>query len=255
MPRGDGLEKEEKKDAKSSTPSKRPVARKRSSGEKSKLAPQARAVARKRASKPVDSSKSSSDDSNQGSVVPRTSRLKQRYRDEVRPALVREFGYRSIMEAPELEKIVLNMGLGEAMENARALEATSDHFATITGQHPVVTKARRSVAAFKVRKGMSIGIMVTLRGTRMYDFFDRLVNAAMPRIRDFRGTSRHSFDGRGNYSLAIREQAIFAEIDYNQVDRVRSFEVTMVTTARTDQEGLRLLELMGMPFTREQNGR
>lgn len=252
MPSDNGLEKK----AKVSAPRKKLVARKASVGEATKPVKRPRGVARKKTGQdPVATEQTSSSDNGQASVVTHTPRLKQRYREEIRPALVQEFGYKSIMEAPELAKIVLNMGLGEAMENARALEATNEHLATITGQRPVVTKARRSVAAFKVRKGMSIGTMVTLRGSRMYEFFDRLVNAAMPRIRDFRGASRRSFDGRGNYSLAIHEQVIFAEIDYNQVDRVRSFEVTLVTTARTDLEGLRLLELMGLPFTREDNGR
>lgn len=178
-------------------------------------------------------------------------RLLRRYREEVRPTLMRETGYRNIMEVPRLEKIVLNIGLGEATQNPKAVEAASGHLATITGQRPVVTRARKSVAAFKLREGMSIGAMVTLRSARMYDFFDRLVNMALPRIRDFRGTPRQSFDGRGNYSLGIREQAIFPEIDYGQIDRVRGLQVTFVTTARTDREAQRLLELLGMPFARD----
>ena len=178
-------------------------------------------------------------------------RLMARYRDEIRGQLIRDFGYASSMEAPKLQKIVLNVGLGEALTNNRAMETTPDHIAVISGQKPVITKARRSVAGFKVREGQSIGVMVTIRGRRMYEFFDRMISMALPRIRDFRGTSRTSFDGKGNYSLGLREQIMFPEIDYGSVDRVRGLQCVIATTAKTDPEGFRLLELLGMPFAGE----
>ena len=176
------------------------------------------------------------------------SRLKERYQEEVLPTLMSEFGYKSVMETPRLEKIVINIGLGEATQNPRALEAAEKDLAAITGQHPVITRAKRSVSGFKIRKGMPIGMMVTLRGNRMYDFFDKLVNATLPRIRDFQGIPGNSFDGRGNYSLGLREQIIFPEIEYDKVDKIRGLEVSIITTARTNNEGRRLLELLGMPF-------
>jgi len=178
------------------------------------------------------------------------SRLKEMYRTEVVPTLMREFSYKSVMQVPRLEKIVINIGLGEATQNPRALEAAEKDLATITGQHPVITRAKRSISSFKVRKGMPIGMMVTLRGNRMYDFFDKLVNATLPRIRDFQGIPRNSFDGRGNYSLGLREQIMFPEIEYDKVDKIRGLEVSIITTARTNDEGRRLLELLGMPFQR-----
>jgi large subunit ribosomal protein L5 len=174
------------------------------------------------------------------------------YRDEIVPTLMKEFGYGVSLQVPRLEKVVINVGLGEALQNANALEATTQMLATISGQQAVVTKARRSIAGFKLRAGMRIGAMVTLRSRRMYDLVDRLLNATLPRIRDFRGVSRSSFDGRGNYSLGIREQVIFPEIDYGSVDRIRGLQISIVTTARTDGEALRLLELLGMPFAREE---
>ena len=177
-------------------------------------------------------------------------RLLERLRTDIGPALIQEYGYSSRMQVPRLSKIVLNIGLGEALTNARALESASRDLVSISGQRPVTTRARRSIAGFKIRQGMAIGLSVTLRGRRMYEFMDRLVSSALPRIRDFRGLSRESFDGRGNYSLGIREQVIFPEIDYNSIDRIRGLQVIIGTTARTDLEGLRLLELMGMPFTR-----
>ena len=177
-------------------------------------------------------------------------RLKEVYKLEVMPALMKEFGYKNIMQVPRLEKIVLNMGLGEALQNPRALDSASDDAATITGQKPVITRAKRSIANFKVREGNPIGLMVTIRGDRMYEFFDRMVNAALPRIRDFRGVSNKAFDGRGNYSLGVREQLIFPEVDYDKIDRIRGMQLTLITTARSDEEGKRLLELMGMPFSR-----
>lgn len=179
-----------------------------------------------------------------------TPRLKEVYRQEVAPALMKEFGYKNIMRVPRLEKIVLNMGLGEALQNPRALDSASDDVATVTGQKPIITRAKRSIANFKVREGNPIGLMVTIRGDRMYEFFDRMVNAALPRIRDFRGVSTKAFDGRGNFSLGIREQLIFPEIDYDKIDRIRGMQVTFITTATSDEEGKRLLQLMGMPFSR-----
>jgi len=181
-------------------------------------------------------------------------RLLSRYRDEVASALVAEFSYTSAMQVPRLSKIILNIGLGEAQQNAKAVENATRDLEQITGQHPVTTKARKSIAAFNVREGMVVGISVTLRGRRMYEFFDRLVSSALPRIRDFRGLSRESFDGRGNYSMGLREQVIFPEIDYNSIDRIRGLQIAIVTTAPTDREGLRLLEMMGMPFTRTESG-
>ena len=163
----------------------------------------------------------------------------------------REFSYANPMQTPRLQKIVLNIGLGEARENARALDTASADIATITGQKPVITRSKKSIANFRLREGMPIGVMVTLRGRRMYEFFDRLVNAALPRIRDFRGLPTKAFDGRGNYSLGVREQLIFPEIDYDKVDRIRGMQVNIITTAKTDEEGKRLLELMGMPFAKD----
>jgi len=167
------------------------------------------------------------------------------------PHLKEEFGYSNPMAFPKLEKIVLNIGLGEALQNPRAMENATRDLTLITGQKPVVTKARKSIAGFKIRVGMPVGLMATLRGSRMYEFYDRLVNASLPRIRDFRGLSRRSFDGRGNFALGIREQVIFPEIDYNNIDRLRGLQILVVTTAKSDREAMRLLELMGMPFTRE----
>jgi large subunit ribosomal protein L5 len=177
-----------------------------------------------------------------------TVRLKEHYRESVLPQLMKEFGYQNVMQAPRLTKIVVNIGLGEAIQNAKALEAASGDLATITGQKPVITKSKKSIAQFKLREGMAIGAMVTLRGDRMFEFCDRLYNIALPRIRDFSGVPARSFDGRGNYTLGLREQLAFPEIDYDKVDKVRGMEITFVTTARTDAEGRRLLELLGMPF-------
>ena len=177
-------------------------------------------------------------------------RLKERYLKEAVPAMTREFNYENVMEAPRLEKIVVNIGLGEAIQNPRALDAAVKDLAAITGQHPIVNRAKKSISAFKLRAGMPIGASVTLRGERMFHFLDRLVNAALPRTRDFQGVSPRAFDGRGNYSLGLREQLVFPEIEYDKVDKVRGLEVTIVTTARTDEEGKRLLELLGMPFAR-----
>ncbi len=174
--------------------------------------------------------------------------LKEVYEKELRPLLIEKFKYESPMQVPRLEKIVLNMGLGEAIQNARILETASEDLALISGQKPVITRARKSIAAFKLRKGMPIGCMVTLRRNRMYDFLYKLINVALPRIRDFRGVSPKSFDGRGNYTLGIREHIIFPEIDYDKVDKIKGLNVTIVTTAETDEEARALLEGFGMPF-------
>ena len=179
-----------------------------------------------------------------------TPRLKTRYLEEIRPALINELNYRNVMEAPRLEKIVVNIGIGEAIANSKALDAATGDLQAITGQKPIVKKAKKSIAQFRLREGMSVGLMVTLRGNRMYEFMDRLVNAALPRLRDFHGVPTRSFDGRGNYSMGLREQLVFPEIDYDKIDKLRGLEITMVTTARTDQEGRRLLELLGVPFAK-----
>ena len=179
------------------------------------------------------------------------SRLRQKYLAEVMPALQKEFGYTNIMQVPALHKVVINIGMGEAIQNAKAMDNAVRDLADITGQHPVVTRAKRSVAAFKLREGMAIGCMVTLRGRRMYDFLDILMNVALARLRDFQGISADAFDGRGNYTLGIREQLVFPQINYDKIDKVRGMEITVVTTARTDEEGRRLLTLLGMPFKRK----
>ncbi len=177
-------------------------------------------------------------------------RLKDRYNDEIRPALVRKFGYSSIMQAPKLEKVTLNMGVGEAKQDSKMLEAAQEQLATIAGQKPNVRRARKSVAAFKLREGMPVGLSVTLRQERAYEFLDRLTSIALPRLRDFRGLNPRSFDGRGNYSMGIREQLIFPEIDYDSVASVRGFDVTITTTATTDEQALALLRALGLPFVR-----
>ncbi len=174
--------------------------------------------------------------------------LRLRYRDEVVPALVREFRYDNAMQVPRLDKVVVNIGLGEAIQNAKAIDAAVGDLVIITGQKPIVTRATRSIAQFRLRTGMPVGAKVTLRGQRMYDFLERTMRLALPRIRDFRGVSPRSFDGRGNYSLGFREQLMYPEIDYDKIDRLRGFEISIVTTAQTDEEGRRLLALLGMPF-------
>jgi large subunit ribosomal protein L5 len=176
------------------------------------------------------------------------SRLKEKYRQEVVPALQKEFNYTNPMQVPRVEKVVINIGMGEVIQNSKAMDAAVADLSAITGQRPVITRAKRSVAAFKLREGMQIGCMVTLRGERMYHFLDKLMNVALPRLRDFQGVSPEAFDGRGNYTLGLREQLVFPEIDYDKIDKVRGMEVSVVTTARTDQEGRQLLKLMGMPF-------
>lgn len=177
-------------------------------------------------------------------------RLRENYHNEVRPQLIEEFGYQNVMEAPRLLKIVVNVGVGEALDDANALDHTVEDIATITGQKPIVTRARKSIANFRVREGRGIGVKVTLRGERMWAFFDRLINIALARQRDFRGVA-DNLDGRGNFTLGLREQLVFPEIDYDSIDKVRGMEVSIVTTAETDEEGRRLLELLGMPFRRQ----
>jgi len=176
-------------------------------------------------------------------------RLRERYRTEVAPALRRDFGYGNSFQVPRVEKIVVNVGLGEALKNAKAIDAATGDLATITGQKPVITRARRSIAQFRLRAGNPIGAFVTLRGERMWDFLDRLISIALPRIRDFRGLPGKSFDGRGNFTLGLREQLVFPEVDYDKIDRLRGLEITIVTSARNDEEGRRLLEYLGMPIT------
>ena len=178
-------------------------------------------------------------------------RLRQRYREEIRPALMQRFGYSSPMEVPRIEKVTVNMGVGDAKQDSRVLEAASDQIATITGQRPSVRRARKSIAQFKVREGMPVGVATTLRGERAYEFLDRLMSIAIPRIRDFRGLSPRSFDGRGNYSMGVREQIIFPEIDYDAIDQVRGLDITITTSAKTDPEAFALLEALGMPFAGE----
>ncbi len=179
------------------------------------------------------------------------SRLKERYRKEVIPNLMELHGYKNIMQVPRLDKIVLNIGLGEAIQNAKALEAAERDLTAISGQHPVVTRAKKSIASFRLRSGMPIGLKVTLRGERMYDFFDKLVNAVLSRVREFQGVPRNSFDGWGNYTLGLKEQIVFPEVDYDMIDRVRGLEVSIITTAKTDDEGRHLLEALSMPFSRD----
>ena len=178
------------------------------------------------------------------------SRLKELYKDEIAPAMAKKFGYKNVMEIPKLDKIVINMGVGEAKENAKLLEAAVKDMETITGQKAVLTKAKNSVANFKIREGMAIGCKTTLRGEKMYEFLDRLVNLALPRVRDFRGVNPNAFDGRGNYALGIKEQIIFPEIEYDKVDKVRGMDIIFVTTAKTDEEARELLTLFNMPFTK-----
>jgi len=177
--------------------------------------------------------------------------LKEKYTKEVAPRLMQEGGYKNVMEVPRLEKVVVSIGLGEAISNAKALEGAEHDLPIITGQKPIITRSKKSIANFRLREGMPIGMKVTLRRERMYDFIDRLVNIVLPRLREFRGVPRNAFDGRGNYTLGLKEQTIFPEIEYDKVDKVRGLEVTIVTTARTDEDGRRLLELLGMPFSKD----
>jgi large subunit ribosomal protein L5 len=180
------------------------------------------------------------------------SRLRERYQDEIAPALMKEFGYENVMQVPRLVKVSVNIGLGEAVQNAKALDAATADLAAITGQKPVITRAKKSIANFKIRENMPIGAMVTLRGERMYEFLDRFLSVALPRIRDFQGAPANAFDGRGNYSIGIREQLIFPEIEYDKIDRIRGMQITIVTTAKTDEEARRFLQMLGVPFQRQQ---
>jgi large subunit ribosomal protein L5 len=175
-------------------------------------------------------------------------RLKERYQSEIAPAIAKEFGIKNPMAIPRVEKIVINMGMGEAISNAKILDTAADELRAVTGQKPVITKAKKSIASFKLRQGMPIGVMVTLRGDRMYEFLDRLVSIALPRVRDFRGVSPKAFDGRGNYTIGVREQLIFPEIDFNKVDKLRGMNISIVTTARNDEQARALLKSLGMPF-------
>ena len=179
------------------------------------------------------------------------SRLRERYRNEVISTLMKLDGYKNVMQVPRLSKVVLSIGLGEAVQNAKALEAAEKDLTAISGQHPIITRAKKSIASFRLRAGMPIGMKITLRGERMYDFFDKLVNAVLPRIREFQGVPRDSFDGQGNYTLGIKEQIIFPEVDYDNIDKVRGLEVSIITTANTDEEGRHLLESLGMPFSKD----
>jgi len=175
-------------------------------------------------------------------------RLRNKYKDEIVPQLMKDFGFKNVMQVPKLERIVVNMGLGEAVQNAKLVESAAEELKAITGRKPVITRAKKSIASFKLREGMPIGVMVTLRGEQMYDFLDRLVSLALPRTRDFKGISPKAFDGRGNYTLGIREQIVFPEINYDKIDRIKGMNVTLVTTAETDEQGRALLKSLGMPF-------
>jgi len=175
-------------------------------------------------------------------------RLRNKYKDEIVPQLMKDFGFKNVMQVPKLERIVVNMGLGEAVQNAKLVESAAEELKAITGRKPIVTRAKKSIAGFKLREGMPIGVMVTLRGEQMYDFLDRLVSLALPRTRDFKGISPKAFDGRGNYTLGIREQIVFPEINYDKIDRIKGMNVTLVTTAKTDEQGRALLKSLGMPF-------
>ncbi|MEL7567255.1 MAG: 50S ribosomal protein L5 [Dehalobacterium sp.] len=175
-------------------------------------------------------------------------RMKEKYEKEIRPALQEKFGYQNVMEIPKLDKVVINMGLGEAIQNPKAMDAAVNDLTTISGQKPIITRAKKSIAAFKLRTGMPIGCKVTLRGERMYEFVDRLISVSLPRVRDFKGVSPKAFDGRGNYTLGLKEQLIFPEIEYDKIDKLRGLEIGFVTTAKTDEESRELLRLMGMPF-------
>lgn len=180
------------------------------------------------------------------------SRLKEKYQKEVVPALMERYEYKNVMQVPHLEKVVLNIGLGEAIQNAKALESAEADLATISGQHPVTTRSKRSISAFRLREGMPIGLKVTLRGERMYHFLDKLINAVLPRVREFQGVPANSFDGRGNYTLGLKEQIAFPEVEYDKVDKIRGLEITINTSAKTDEESKHLLELLGMPFTKDE---
>ena len=241
MPDNDGEEQQAQEDGQQE---QQQVA---ASGEESQEAPRRQRQSRGRRGGATATAEPSADDT-QGPPFPR---LLETYRNEIVPAMMSEFDFANTMRVPRIQKIVVNIGLGEALTNGRAMEAATRDLMTITGQKPIITRARKSIAGFKLRAGNPIGTCVTLRGHRMYHFLDRLINTALPRIRDFRGISRRGFDGRGNFSIGIREQIIFPEIDYNQIDRFRGLQVTIITTAQNDAESIRLLEMFGMPFIRE----
>jgi large subunit ribosomal protein L5 len=232
----------------------KPATRSRSTTSRTKAAPKAASPAAPKATAEADATADRADASRttngkgNGFQPPVYSGLRLRYHEEVVPAMQRDFSYANPMEIPRLEKVVVNIGLGEAIANAKALDAAVGDLATITGQKPIVTRAKRSIAQFRLRTGMPIGAKVTLRGQHMYDFLERTMRLALPRIRDFRGIATRSFDGRGNFSVGLREQLVYPEIDYDKIDRLRGLEISIVTTAKTDEEGRRLLQLLGMPF-------
>jgi large subunit ribosomal protein L5 len=236
--------KEPKAQKTASTPKTASSSKKEASAEKAAKAPKSASAEE---TKPGEESAESHSDSK---TVVRQPRMQVQYRETIVPAMMKEFGYANVMQVPRMVKVSVNIGLGEAIQNSKAIEAATGDLALITGQKAVVTKARRSVAVFKLREGMPIGAMVTMRGNRMWDFIDRLINIVLPRQRDFQGVSPDSFDGRGNYSIGLREQLVFPEIEYDKVDKVRGLEVTIVTTAETDEEARRMLAMMGMPFKR-----
>ena len=227
----------------------KPAATRATKPDATKAAAAANASDKPVAAKPAARKATNGASAAKGSLAPPTyAGLRQRYRDEVAPAMQREFSYANPMQIPRVEKVVVNIGLGEAIQNAKALDAAVGDLTIITGQKPIVTRAKRSIAQFRLRTGMPIGAKVTLRGQRMYDFLERTMSLALPRIRDFRGIPTRSFDGRGNFSLGLREQLVYPEIDYDKIDRLRGMEISIVTTAKTDEEGRKLLDLLGMPF-------
>ena len=264
MPRSNGLNKEESTENVSTdnspTDQTKPVEESvkakptrtrqtRSTGTAAKPATTATRARRTRSTKVTEESPNPQS----ASMVSKVSPMLMRYREQVKSPLNEEFSYKNVMEIPSVKKVTLNIGLGETKQNAKAMESSIRDISIITGQKPITTRAKKSIAGFKLREGEPIGVAVTLRGKRMYDFLDRLFNTALPRIRDFRGVSRKAFDGNGNYSLGLREQIMFPEIEYDKIDRIRGMQISIVTSAKTDQEGMRLLELMGLPFSRIEN--
>ena len=239
-----------KKPAAKKAAAKKPAAKKTAAKKPAAQKPKAKPAAAKAKAESKPAAEKAAPKAKKAAVVANVPRMKQVYRDTVVEVLMREFGYKNTMEVPQIQKIMLNIGLGEALDSNSAVGAATGDLQKITGQKPLENKARVSIANFKLREGSVIGTSVTLRGSRMWQFYDRFVNITLPRTRDFRGISRTSFDGRGNYSLGMRDQSTFPEIDYNEIDRMRGMQVTFVTTARTDEEGRRLLELLGMPFVR-----
>ena len=220
-------------------PAKKPAAEK---------APEVKVEAEVKVEEPKPAAKPVKKAGNGNKKPAETTRLQDKYNNEIKKTLIEKFGYSSVMQAPRLEKIVINVGVGDALQDAKAIDIVVKEIATITGQHPVITKAKKSIANFKLREGQAIGVKVTLRGMRMYEFFDRLVSIALPRVRDFRGVSKNSFDGHGNYTLGVKEQLMFPEIDYDKVTKIRGMDIVIVTTARKDDEAYALLEALGMPF-------